>query len=309
MIESYISSLGFQVTRRELRESIQRVDPEGIELRKKKPIRRREYSVPGPHYLWHQDGNHKLIRWGIVIHGCIDGFSRSIIYLAARDNNTSKAVFDLFKDGLTRYQLPDRVRGDKGGENILVAEYMLQHRGLGRSSYIAGSSKHNTRIERLWRDMRQHTIQSYIDLFTSLEAEGMQLNNLLHIYSLQYLFIPVINEALQLFVDIWNNHKISTEQNRSPNQLLIEYAGNTAIAEDIHPETIGIVETDDDSDGHEVNVTRVNCDPIECPLTDDQLVEFRNRIQPLTLHTSFDEFTNAYRGGLNIMKDIFYREG
>mmetsp|Transcript_20637 Transcript_20637/g.28562 ORF Transcript_20637/g.28562 Transcript_20637/m.28562 type:complete len:143 (-) Transcript_20637:279-707(-) len=59
---SYINNLGFHVTRRELRESLQRVDQEGIEYRKKKPIRRRDYSVPGPHYLWHQDGNHKLIR-------------------------------------------------------------------------------------------------------------------------------------------------------------------------------------------------------------------------------------------------------
>ena len=29
----------------------------------------------------HIDGNHKLIRWGFVIHGGIDGFSRKIMYL------------------------------------------------------------------------------------------------------------------------------------------------------------------------------------------------------------------------------------
>ena len=26
--------------------------------------------------LWHLDGHHSLIRWKILIHGCIDGFSR-----------------------------------------------------------------------------------------------------------------------------------------------------------------------------------------------------------------------------------------
>jgi len=70
MIRSYIHSLGFHnETRSAIRDSIHRIDPVGIENRKKKPLHRREYSVPGPHYLWHHDGYHKLIRWGIVIHG------------------------------------------------------------------------------------------------------------------------------------------------------------------------------------------------------------------------------------------------
>jgi len=113
LVGAYISSLGYDVPRSQLRESLHLIDPNGFVLRKNKPIRRRAYSVIGPHHLWHHDGNHKLIRWGIVIHGCIDGCTRNVIYLAARDNNTSQVVLDLFKDGVTRYQLPFRVRGDK----------------------------------------------------------------------------------------------------------------------------------------------------------------------------------------------------
>jgi hypothetical protein len=67
MIRSYIHSL--DVSRSAIRDNIHHIDPVGIENRKKKPLHRREYSVPGPHYLWHHDGYHKLIRWGIVIHG------------------------------------------------------------------------------------------------------------------------------------------------------------------------------------------------------------------------------------------------
>ena len=37
-------------------------------------IFRRSYSVPGPNFLWHIDGNHKLIKYRLVIHGGIDGF-------------------------------------------------------------------------------------------------------------------------------------------------------------------------------------------------------------------------------------------
>ncbi|KAF8835009.1 hypothetical protein BDN67DRAFT_913766, partial [Paxillus ammoniavirescens] len=36
------------------------------------------YSVPRSNYLWHIDGHHKLIWWGIVIHGMIDGFCQTV---------------------------------------------------------------------------------------------------------------------------------------------------------------------------------------------------------------------------------------
>jgi hypothetical protein len=58
-----------------LRDSIKRVDSTGRQNRGHKKLKRREYKVPGPHHLWHLDGHHKLDRWKLVTHGCIDGFS------------------------------------------------------------------------------------------------------------------------------------------------------------------------------------------------------------------------------------------
>ena len=48
-----------------------------------------------------------------------------------------------------------RVRSDKGGENVLVADFMLQHplRGPDTGCYISGCSVHTQRIERFWRDL------------------------------------------------------------------------------------------------------------------------------------------------------------
>jgi len=172
---------------------------------------------------------------------------------------------------------------------------MITHRGVNRSSYIAGTSTHNTRIERLWRDMRQHTIQAYIDLFYSLESEGLDLCNLLHIFTLQYLFIPVINEALSLFVQIWNNHKLSTEHNRTPKQLLSYLELNYGVDED------GGNTVDDTS------ISQVDCFPMECPLNEFQLTEFKEVVSPLTLAVGFSNFKMIYRDGLRVIKDIFFR--
>ena len=80
-------------------------------------------------------------------------------------------------DGVDRYQLAMHVSGDKGGENVQVAEYMIHRRGVGTKAFKPVSSTRRdtyyaclrVRIERLWRDMRENTVQMYIDLFTGFE--------------------------------------------------------------------------------------------------------------------------------------------
>ena len=73
------------------------------------------YNVKGPHHLWHMDGHQKLIRYGPITHGCIDHNTRCVIYLGLEDSNRSTVVLRLFQEGVKEFQLPYRVRGDKGG--------------------------------------------------------------------------------------------------------------------------------------------------------------------------------------------------
>lgn len=122
--------------------------------------------VPGPNYLWHIDGHHKLIKWRLVTvtHGGIDGFSRLITYLQCSNNNRSETVTECFLKATHHFGVPSRVRSDHGTENVGVWQFMEEVRGRGRHSYIAGRSVHNTRIERLWRDVYISVVSTYVQL-------------------------------------------------------------------------------------------------------------------------------------------------
>jgi hypothetical protein len=74
----FLRKQGLRVQRHRVASSMRRVDGLGRVLRERRVVRRRKYLVKRPNSLWHLDGHHKLIRWGIVIHGLIDGYCRTV---------------------------------------------------------------------------------------------------------------------------------------------------------------------------------------------------------------------------------------
>lgn len=164
-----------------------------------------------------------IYRWGFVIHGCIDGFSRLILYVKCETSIQALPVVEFFASAVQNYGFPSRVRSDHGYENHFVAILMNAVRGLNRGSHITGKSVHNQRIERLWVDVFKEVCDSVYRELYSLENENLlNLENEVHRFCVQYVYKLVINRKLSSFRSAWNVHKIRTENNKTPRQLWLE---------------------------------------------------------------------------------------
>ena len=222
-LAGYLNSVGLRIQRRRIRECLARVDPANTALRWGIVVSRRQYSVPWPNSLWHLDGHHSLIRWGLVIHGCIDGFSRRIMFLRCSNNNLSQTVLELFLRAIENDALwPSRIRVDYGVENVQVCDAMVEVRGEGRGSFIAGPSTRNQRIERLWRDVFRCVCHLFYYVFYALEDTGLlNIENPMDLFALHLTFIPRINLALHEYMEAFNHHKVRTANHWSPYQMWV----------------------------------------------------------------------------------------
>lgn len=163
MLMGHLRSRDIVVQRRRLRESLHRVDPIGIQSKRRHSITQRVYSVPHPNFIWHLDGNHKLIRWKFVIHGAVDGYSRMVMFLHCSNNNRAETVKNLFIVAVQHFSRPLHIKTNHGVENVKVWEDMQATRGDG--SVLTGSSVHNQRIERFNRDLNNNCCQVYAPIF------------------------------------------------------------------------------------------------------------------------------------------------
>ena len=67
LLRGHLASIGYRVQQSRIRDPLRRVDPLGVMSRWILGIHRRIYSVPESNALWHVDGNHKMIRYYIIL--------------------------------------------------------------------------------------------------------------------------------------------------------------------------------------------------------------------------------------------------
>ena len=149
---------GLQVPRESVRILVKELDPEGVNLRRSRTLRRRTYHSPGPNFVWHVDGYDKIKPYGFPVHGCIDGYSRKVLWLKVCKTNNNPAVTGKhFLDAISKYGgCPMLLRTDNGTENVLMAGMQAYFRSNGEDDLAGckahryGSSPANQRIECWW---------------------------------------------------------------------------------------------------------------------------------------------------------------
>lgn len=187
---------GFVVSQDTIRRIIKLVDPQGVELRRARRLRRRQYSCRGPNALWHMDGYDKLKPYGIAISGCIDGFSRYVLWMEAYTTNSDpKVVASYFIKTVSyiggcpeRRNHPDSFAGER--------------------SFLYGRSTANQRIEGWWGNLRKQSAQFWMNLFQSFQDDGHFTGDFLDKSLIQFCFLNLVQDELDEVVNSWNSHKI-----------------------------------------------------------------------------------------------------
>lgn len=216
-----IQSHGIPVRRSSVMEILRELDPEGVMSRKKKRLRRRLYSVPGPDYLWHIDGHDKLKPFGFSIHGCIDGFSRRLIWLEVGPTNKQPEVItNYFIQSVKQLgHLPTRIRSDDGTENSILEAVQIALR-LGHSdtyaginSFIIGTSPANQRIESFWSQLAKDRPIWWRQFFKELSDMGyLDADNKFIVECVRYCFMQLIRSDLEDLAVRWNQHIIASSK-------------------------------------------------------------------------------------------------
>ena len=179
MYEKCLDS-GLKVRREAVRVVLQCLDPTAVAIRRARRLHRRAYFARGPNYIWHIDSYDKLKYFGFCINGCIDGFSRRMIWLCAYFTSSDpKLIGGYFIDAVKEIDCcPKLVRTDDGTENVIVLKLQRFLRRHGTDAFAAdksaltGASTHNQRIECWWGMLRKQCIEFWLVLLHDLKNAG-----------------------------------------------------------------------------------------------------------------------------------------
>ena len=208
---------GTTVPRNAVMVALREIDPEGSAERKRRKLSRRVYSTLGPNHCWHIDGYDKLKPYGFPIHGCIDGYSRKILWLCVvHSNNDPSVIARLFLECINTYGgCPLRIRSDCGSENVALAAIQCYLRRnhqddfAGLSSHIYGTSPSNQRIEAWWSFYRRSRSSWIMDFYKDMiDNDEFNPSDELEKACMRYCFTPLLQADLDNVAEHWNSHYI-----------------------------------------------------------------------------------------------------
>ena len=201
---------GIRVPRKIVQEIPKDLDPDGTVERKAHRLQRRTYHNRGPNDVWHCDGYDKLKPFGFPIHGCIDGWSKKMLWLhVTRSNNSPHNIADYYLDAVQHFGgCPQKLVTDLGTENGIVASIQSFFRDDVESHRYVPSPR-NQRIEGWWSYFRKSRTNWWMNFFKDLEERGV-FNQAIELQSecLWFCFASLLQIDIDQVKEHWNTHYI-----------------------------------------------------------------------------------------------------
>ena len=169
---AHLRKTGSKVRQEHVHRAVLQYNPDGVSRRKRRKLRRRKYFSAGPNYSWHIDGHGKLKPFGFSLHGCIDGFSRRLIWFEVSSSNKKPEIIGKFYlDAVIQLRsIPKKLKMDDGTEHAIIQlSHIFLRDSVGDNnsvnSFSIVPSTHNQQIEAYWSKLRQDRIGWWQDFF------------------------------------------------------------------------------------------------------------------------------------------------
>ena len=215
MMHQKLRQMSVTTYRKTVRLVLKAVDPDGVMDRSRYRLRRRIYVSKGPNYAWHIDGYDKLKPYGFALHGCIDGYSRKILWQKVLStNNDPKVVADVFVKHISNVMItPQIIRSDRESENVVTGALQryfkrnFEDSFSGEKSFRYGTSTANQRIEACWSIFRRSRSKDLV-------GKGIFDPSIpYHLETVRFSFMGILQNELDETINLWNNRRIRSARN------------------------------------------------------------------------------------------------
>lgn len=224
MYRSLVSQ-GLICRQADVRRIIKSIDPDGVTRRQRRRLHRRKYISQGPNFVWHIDGHDKLKPFGFSIHGCLDGFSRKVMWLeVGPTNKMPEIVAKYYLDTVKKIGgIPMQIKADDGTEHALIEPIHILLRNLdaddeeAMESFSIITSPQNQRIEAYWSILQRDRIGWWRRFLRDISDMDLFSNDdPVLVDCIRFCFMELIRNDLNSIRTQWNSHIISKSRNAGP---------------------------------------------------------------------------------------------
>ena len=153
------------------------------------------------------------------MHGCVDGFSRRLLWLEVGPiNKNPEVIAKFYLDTVKQLGgVPRKIRSDDGTENSVIEalhtflRYADENAGPG--CFNIGRSTANQRIESYWSQFVRDGPGWWINFFKDLSDLGLfNSTDPVHQECIRFCFMQILRNELNEVAEMWNQHIIASSK-------------------------------------------------------------------------------------------------